>query len=709
VIYSFTGGNDGWSSDAAVIQASDGNLYGTTAQGGWGGQGAVFEISNPTTSPTESAIYSFTGSPTDGNNPLASVIQASDGNLYGTTPHGGSSGFGTVFEISNPTTFPTESVIYSFGNDGANPQVSLIQASDGNLYGTTAGGGGQSAWGTLFKISDPTTSPTETVIYRFTGGSDGGSPNASLIQASDGNLYGTTYNGGLSGCYFGCGTAFKITSPTTSPTFSVIYSFTGGNDAYQPNASLIQASDGNLYGTTFYGGSSDHGTIFKISNPTTSPTESVIYSFTGAPDGNGPRASLIQGSDGSLYGTTVGGGSSDSGTVFKISNPTTSPAESVIYSFAGGTDGSYPYAAVIQASDGSLYGTTVGGGSSYSGTVFRIANPSTTPIESVIYSFPGAPDGKNPKAAVIQASDGNLYGTTELGGLFGCTSDYGCGTVFKISNPTTSPVERVIHRFAPGSDGAFPDASLIQASDGNLYGTTNGGGSANAGTAFRITQGVCPTITIAPNALPNATLNLAYSQPVSASGGVAPYTYSVSAGALPTGLSLDGATGDITGTPTATGSFSFDITATDNDTCVGSTSYAVSVNVAGQVVRFFTIAPCRLIDTRRTPGTYGGPELQGGGAQRSFPVDGQCGVPGAAVAISANVTVVGATGGADLRIFSSGTPTPTVSSINFNAGQTRANNAILPMVGNPVGSITVQCDIPSGTTNMLLDINGYFQ
>jgi uncharacterized repeat protein (TIGR03803 family) len=458
------------------------------------------------------------------------------------------------------------------------------------------------------------------------------------------------------------------------------------------------------------GGSSGwNGTVFKISNPTTSPTESVIYSFTGGSDGAGPLASMIQASDGNLYGTTQGGGSSNLGTVFKISNPTTFPTESVIYGFAGGTDGSYPYGAVIQASDGNLFGTTANGGSSNLGAVFKIANPSTTPIESVIYSFTGAPDGRFPKAAVIQASDGNLYGTTELGGLFGCTSDYGCGTVFKISNPTTSPVERVIHRFTPGSDGAFPDASLIQASDGNLYGTTNGGGSANAGTAFRITQGSCPAITIAPNALPNATLNLAYSQTVAASGGVAPYTYSVSAGALPTGLTLDGATGDITGTPTATGSFSFDITATDNDACIGTTSYTVNVNVAGQVVRFYTIAPCRLIDTRRAAGTYGGPALQGSGAQRSFPLDGQCGVPSGAVAISANVTVVGATGGADLRIFSTGTPTPTVSSINFNAGQTRANNAILPMVGTPIGSITVQCDIPNGTTNMLLDVNGYFQ
>jgi uncharacterized repeat protein (TIGR03803 family) len=572
VIYSFLTGNDGINPNASLIQASDGNLYGTTSYGGPNGAGTVFEISNPTTSPVESVIYSFTAG-SDGGRPLASLIQAFDGNLYGTTQFGGSGGWGTVFKISNPTTSPAESVIYVFTLiDGAKPYASLIQASDGNLYGTTQFGG-PNRIGTVLKISNPTTSPTESVIHDFTGGADGDWPQASLIQASDGNLYGTTYYGGSNNL----GTVFKISNPMTSPAESVIYSFMGGSDGSNPLASLIQASDGNLYGTTYYGGSGacifgGCGTVFKISNPSTSPTESVIYSFAGGADGGYPQASLIQASDGNLYGT----GSLGWGTVFRISNPTTSPSESVIYTFTAGADGGWPKASLIQASDGNLYGTTSGGG--VAGTVFKISNLAGTPTESVIYSFIGGSDGANPSASLIHASDGSLFGTTEYGGVGDCFG-FGCGTVFKISNPTTSPTESVIHRFTGGSDGINPFASLIQASDGNLYGTTYSGGSADAGTVFKLTQTPCPPITLAPGTLPNATLGAPYSQTITASGGAPPYAFTVSAGALPPGLSMDTA-GNITGTPTATGAYLFTVTATDANGCAGSRSYVITVSCA---------------------------------------------------------------------------------------------------------------------------------
>jgi uncharacterized repeat protein (TIGR03803 family) len=749
VIYTFTGGSDGGAPSASVIEASDGNLYGTTsAGGGLGGWGTVFEISNPMTSPTESVIYSFTGG-SDGGTPYASVILASDGNLYGTTASCGSGANGTAFKISNPTTTPAESVIYSFAgaSDGAYPTASLIEASDGNLYGTTKAGG-SSGYGTVFKISNPTTSPTEIVIYSFTGEIDGSSPEASLIQASDGNLYGTTHNGGSSGA----GTVFKISNPLTSPTESVIYSFAGGSDGAYPFASVIQASDGNLYGTTYLGGSSSYGTVFRILNPTTSPVESIIYTFNGGADGGFPSSSLIQASDGNLYGTTEAGGSAGIGTVFRISSLATSPAESVIYSFTGGGDGSTPVASVIQAADGNLYGTTYYGGSGGNGAVFKISDPGGTPTESVIYSFTGGADGAYPYASVMLASDGNIYGTTNYGGssntgavfkisnptispsesilfaftggtdggfpqasliqasdgnLYGVTTNGGSignGTVFRI-NLTNTPIESVIYSFA-GSDGSYPNSSLIQASDGNLYGTTALGGTASAGVVFSIGR-VCPLIILSPSALAPALVNVPYTQSVSGSGGSGPYSYSTSAGALPPGLSLDGSTGAISGTPTIVGASTFIVTTTDANGCTASRSFTVTVNAAA--VRYYTIAPCRLVDTRRPPGTYGGPALQGSGAQRSFAVDGQCGVPAGAVAVSANVTVVGPSGGGDLRMFPAGTPAPTASVINFNTGSTRASNAIVPMVGNPVGSLTVQCDISGGSTNVLLDVNGYFQ
>ena len=214
-------------------------------------------------------------------------------------------------------------------------------------------------------------------------------------------------------------------------------------------------------------------------------------------------------------------------------------------------------------------------------------------------------------------------------------------------------------------------------------------------------------ITVSPATLPDGSVTSAYSQTVTASGGSSPYTFAVTAGSLPTGLSLNTSTGDITGTPTATGTFNFTITATDSLACTGSTAYTVDIDAAGQVLRFFTIQPCRLIDTRRVNGTYGGPALQAG-TQRSFPLDGQCGIQADAVAVSANITTVNPTVRGDLRAFPTGGPVPSSSVINFNAGRTRANNLIVPLMGTPLGSMTIQTDMTSGTTNFLFDANGYF-
>jgi uncharacterized repeat protein (TIGR03803 family) len=471
VIHTFTGGPDGSESYAALIQASDGNLYGTTLQGGTSYVGTVFTISNLAGTPTESVIYSFTGG-ADGNGPSAAVIQASDGNLYGTTFSGGANNAGTVFEIANPAGTPTESVIYSFagGADGAFPESSLIQASDGNLYGTTLNlyNVRTSNLGTVFTIVNLGGTPTESVIYGFAL-VDGANSDAALIQASDGNLYGTTKTGGTSDA----GTVFRIGNLAGASTYSVIYSFTGGADGKNPVAALIQASDGNLYGTTVHGGagSPGYGAIFKIGNLSSTPTFSLIYTFTGGSDGGNPYASLIEASDGNLYGTTAGGGG-----VFRISDLAGTPTFSVIHTFTGGAEGCDSYAALIQASDGNLYGTTsYCGGISYSGgTVFKIGNLGGTPTFSVIYTFTGGTDGGNPYASLIQASDGNLYGTTTAGG------GSGLGTVFEISNLGGTPSESIIHRFTL-ADGAIPYAALIQASDGNLYGTTYIGSTGNPG------------------------------------------------------------------------------------------------------------------------------------------------------------------------------------------------------------------------------------
>jgi uncharacterized repeat protein (TIGR03803 family) len=348
------------------------------------------------------------------------------------------------------------SLLYSFAggsSDSADPYHTLIQGSDGDFYGTTLAGGTSNV-GTIFKI---TPSGTETVFYSFAS-----IPYSGLVQGSDGNIYGTTATGGASGR----GTVFKI---TPSGTETVLYSFPAGSS--DPYTGLIQGSDGNFYGTTGAGGTSDDGTVFKI---TPSGTETVLHAFANSgSDGEIPYAGLIQGSDGNFYGTTYNGGAGGLGTVFKV---TPSGTETVLYSFAGGSDGEHPYAGVIQGSDGNFYGTTYQGGTSGFGTVFKLT-PSGT--ETVLYAFAGSSsNGAYPEAGLIQGSDGNLYGNTLQGGAGGL------GTVFKL---TLSGTETVLHAFAGGSDGANPSANLVQGSDGNLYGSTGAGGTSGNGTFFKVT------------------------------------------------------------------------------------------------------------------------------------------------------------------------------------------------------------------------------
>lgn len=348
-------------------------------------------------------------------------------------------------------------LLYSFAggsSDGADPYHTLIQGSDGNFYGTTLKGDTSNA-GTIFKI---TPDGTETLFYSFVS-----VPYAGLLQGRDGNIYGTTASGGASGR----GTVFKI---TPSGTETVLYSFpAGGSDPY---TGLIEGSDGNFYGTTGAGGTSDDGTVFKI---TPGGTETVLHAFAkSGSDGEIPYAGLIQGSDGNFYGTTYFGGSGGYGTIFKV---TPSGTETVLYSFAGGSDGEHPYAGVIQGSDGNFYGTTYFGGTSGNGTVFRVT-PSGS--ETVLYTFAGgSTDGANPEAGLIQGSDGNFYGNTYLGG------PSNLGTVFML---TPNGTETILHAFAGGSsDGANPSANLVQGSDGNLYGSTGAGGSSGEGTFFKVT------------------------------------------------------------------------------------------------------------------------------------------------------------------------------------------------------------------------------
>jgi uncharacterized repeat protein (TIGR03803 family) len=391
-------------------------------------------------------------------------------------------------------TSPKESVLYRFKgvSDGATPTAGLVADASGNLYGTTYAGG-TSSLGTVFEVSPPGTAWTETVLYSFAGGNDGANPYGNLIFDKAGNLYGTTSAGGASAnCTGGCGTVFELSPPATqgaSWTETVFYSFSGQSDGATPYAGVIIDKGGNLYGTTFNGGSLGLGTIFELTPPAAqgdSWTETVLHTFGKGSDGGHPVAGLTFGLRGAIFGTTsTGSGKAALGTVFKLKPPATqggSWTEGVLYHFKGGTDGSVPNAALVVDKTGNLYGTTFEGGAGF-GTVFEIAFLTWT--ETVIYTFTGGSDGASPAAALLRDKTGNLYGTATSGG----TNNN--GSAFELSPPAAQGdpwTETTLYDFAGGHDGSWAQAGLIFGKGGQLYGTTSLGGGPKDGTVFRITH-----------------------------------------------------------------------------------------------------------------------------------------------------------------------------------------------------------------------------
>jgi len=369
---------------------------------------------------TYRTVYEFSGSP-DGAGPMSTLITDVAGNLYGTTTEGGTSDGGAVFVVT-PT--GVESVLHSFGpqnsaRDGVGPQSGVIADADGNLYGTTLQGGGGCGGhgcGVVYRIAP---NGTETVLHKFRDKTDGHAPSGGLLADGTGNLYGTTTLGG-SGCNkLGCGTVFKI-SPDGSET--LLYSFKGGSDGFLPYSGLIADSSGNLYGTTAGGGGSvcgqlGCGTVYRLSPD---GSETVLYSFKGGNDGAAPYAPLIIDSQGNFYGTTSQGGGgcggTGCGTIFKLAPDGT---ETILHAFHGGTDGAVPYSSLIMDKLGNLYGTTQQGGGADKrgcfenfgcGTVFELAPDGT---ETILIAF----DPKHvqlPYGGLTATKQGHLYGTTEV-------------------------------------------------------------------------------------------------------------------------------------------------------------------------------------------------------------------------------------------------------------------------------------------------------
>jgi uncharacterized repeat protein (TIGR03803 family) len=395
VLYSFQdNGTDGYEPVAGLIFDKAGNLYGTTSVGGAHGGGAVFQLT-PGAGGTwsEAVLYSFCAAAgcADGKEPLASLILDLGGNLYGTTSLGGAYGAGAVFQLAPEAGGTwTEAVLHSFGSgkDGSGPLASLIFDADGNLYGTTFEGGAHSQ-GTVFELTSAKGGAwTENMLHNFAeNGKDGYNPHASLIFDGAGNLYGTTGLGGSGACppgnSIGCGTAFELTPKAGgSWTEKVLHHFNNnGKDGHHPYASLILDTDGNLYGTTTLGGAQGQGTVFELTpKEGGSWAEKVLHTFRlSRTDGNSPEAGVILDASGNLYGTTFYGGSKSAGTVFELtSRAGGSWAENILHNFSyNGEGGNLPAASLIFDASGNLYGTTTGGGSKGCngrgcGTVFEI-------------------------------------------------------------------------------------------------------------------------------------------------------------------------------------------------------------------------------------------------------------------------------------------------------------------------------------------------
>jgi uncharacterized repeat protein (TIGR03803 family) len=688
-VVSLAGGDAGALPYAPIVQGTDGGFYGTTSEGGTSSEGTAFKV---TASGAISTLLSFTGNNGaipyagfflghdgsfyaaaasggtsdngtlfkmtstgllttltrfDGNNgslPVAGLVQATDGNFYGTALEGGDYGLGTIFRMAASGALTT---LVSFNDyDGGNPSSALIQGSDGDLYGTTEDDGAYT-WGTVFKM---TPSGNFTNLYSFTGGDDGGSPVPGLVQAADGNYYGTTYLQGADGF----GTVFEITS---SGVLTTRYTFTGGVDGGNPWGGLFAAADGNLYGTTQDGGTYGFGTVFRIAPAGSLTTVAQFDGYLGAY----ASAALIQATDGNLYGTTLGGGLYDDGVVYRlgvegplqitgqpatqsaytggtaaftvatfgaapvtyqwrqnginltngagfsgantatlaitnvtvddaavytvvvsnalnsvtsddavlevilspptitsqpssqmcvagmtitftvavladqpfsyqwqengtnltdggpltgsatssltISNvtaandgtysvivsnaldsvsssgavltvlPATPPASSTtnLHIFSGSQDGAFPYGGLIVGNDGNLYGTAEGGGSDFDGTIFKVTLAGNL---TTLYSFLNTPDGADPIGGLVLGRNGDFYGTAAGGGA------NGDGAIFRM---TPSPVVvKYLYSFEDAADGATPASPLVQGTDGNFYGTAYLGGIDGFGSIFKI-------------------------------------------------------------------------------------------------------------------------------------------------------------------------------------------------------------------------------
>lgn len=517
VLYNFTGGYtgpDGAYPVTSLTFDAAGNLYGATRGGGNSGCGTAFKLSPSSGGPwKESILHSFSCYPSDGSNPSGSLIFDAAGNIYGVTNIGGSGGCGdgysvygcgTVYELSPSGGGYVETILYSFtgsNNVESNPAGTLAFDKSGNLYGTAQTGGTHACGsyygcGTVFKLTKGSSGWTESTIYDFAGTTDGDTPTSGVVFDAAGNLYGTSEG------YWSYGSVFEL-SPNSDGTWSetTLYS-SNPNYNFLFGVPVFDAA-GNVYVnevsyTRSVCSGTNCGDVLKLSHGSSGWTATTLYSFTGGKDGDEPFGTLLFDSAGNLY-TTTSAGANGIGSVDKLSPASGTWKATVLYDFPVMTEGTVPYSGLTPDGAGNYYGTTTKGGTLSGGTVFKLApNGSGGWKETVLYNFTGITqgqtgDGAYPLGNLLLDAAGNLYGTTQLGGIFSfnCNSVNAeeCGTVFKLSpNGSGGYTETILHTFTgyTTGDGANPSAGLIMDSSGNLYGTTKYGGAHGAGTAFML-------------------------------------------------------------------------------------------------------------------------------------------------------------------------------------------------------------------------------
>jgi uncharacterized repeat protein (TIGR03803 family) len=383
-----------------------------------------------------------------------------------------------------PTQAQTLTVLHSFtgGADGANPATGLTMDSAGNLYGTTYFGGAND-FGNVFELKRAGQDWLIKPLYSFTGQEDGSEPLSRLTLARDGTLYGTSGGGqGIGAC---CGSVFHLQPPATIPrsvltpwNITLLHHFTGA-DGKVPNGDLLFDQSGNIYGTTLMGGSNSTGEIFELTPSGGSYTNDVLFSSPASGNETYPWGGLVPDNSGNLYG--VFNGLEPSGAVFELSPSGSGWSLNVIYAFTGGSDGRTPYGGLLRDQAGNLYGTTTDGGTGGGGTVFELSPSNGSWIFNVLYSFPSP---ASPADKLTFDTAGNLYGITQYGGT------WGWGMVYKLIPPSGGHGQWsyvTLYNFTGGNDGGEPFCSLILDSNGNLYGTTNRGGSRDEGVAFELT------------------------------------------------------------------------------------------------------------------------------------------------------------------------------------------------------------------------------